>query len=151
ENVNRYFLQVGWLPATQGNAIALPDSNSLWTANRDTLTPETPVTFTWRNPQGITFSVEVALDNDYLFTVTQQVTNPTGQTVEVMPYGLANRAVPESSRFSTIMHTGPIGVFDGTLTETSFGDLKDDRTEKYADTKGWVGVADEYWLTTFIP
>lgn len=151
QNVNRYFLQVGWLPATQGGDVQLPDSDTLWSADRDTLTPDTPVTFTWRNPQGVTFNVEVSLDRDYLFTLRQEVVNRSGKTVAVMPYGLANRAVPQGDRFGTIIHSGPIAVMNGTLTEMTYDDLNDDGKRRFTEAKGWVGIADKYWLTAFMP
>lgn len=151
ENVNRYFLQVGWLPASQKSGVQLPDSNSLWQADSDMLTPENPVTFTWSNPQGIAFSVKISLDEDYLFTVEQEINNPTSSPITVMPYGLANRAVPKGDRFGTIIHTGPMGVFNGTLSETSYGNLEDEGKERFADTQGWFGIADKYWLTAFVP
>lgn len=151
QNANRYFLQVGWLPATQGG-VQVPDANTLWESDSNTLTPESPVTFNWTNPQGVTFMVHVSIDRNYLFSVRQEVRNGSGQAVSLMPYGLANRAVPkEGEQFTTLIHTGPIGVFDGTLTEVSYDDLKDDGKMTYSDAQGWVGIADKYWLTAFVP
>lgn len=151
QNVHRYFLQVGWLPVSRDSDVELPDNNSLWQADGKRLTPDNPVTFTWRNRQGIVFSAKVSLDENYLFTVEQEVMNPTGRDIAVMPYGLANRAVPDGDRFGAIIHTGPIGVFDDTLTEVSYADLAKDRTVRFRETQGWFGMADKYWLTAFIP
>ena len=40
-----------------GNDMALPDGGTVWTANRQSLTPDTPVTFTWDNGQGLLLSL----------------------------------------------------------------------------------------------
>lgn len=148
----RYFAQVGWLPAAQNAGVTLPDENSLWTASGSELAPGKPVTFTWNNGQGLDFTVTMTLDENYLFTFEQQVHNATGEPVDLLPYGLINRAVPLGDRFSTILHTGPIGSFNNELTEVSYEDLAEDEQKlTYANTSGWLGVADKYWLTAFIP
>ena len=45
------------------------------------LTPSSPVTLSWDNGQGLIFRRTIAVDADYLFTVTDEVENKTGQSV----------------------------------------------------------------------
>ena len=47
--------------------------------------PKTPITLTWTNPQGVEFKREIAVDDDYMFTVTDTVTNHAAQTLSVYP------------------------------------------------------------------
>lgn len=125
-NENRYFVQIGWLPATQGGTLKLPDGKSQWTANSSTLMPDSPVSLSWNNGQGVEFRVDIALDENYLFTIKQNVINNSGSDINVMPYGLINRSEPQADRFNAILHRGPIGVFNGELTEVSYEDLHDE-------------------------
>lgn len=148
---DRYFLQLGWLSA--GHNTVVPDDGAVWQADSDTLTPEQPVTLHWKNPQGVEFLVHLALDENYLFTVKQEVHNNSAKPVAVAPYGLINQTLPhEDTNFNAIIHRGPIGVLDGaTLTETAYKDLESDGVETFKDARGWLGIADKYWLTAFVP
>jgi YidC/Oxa1 family membrane protein insertase len=152
QHASRYFAQIGWLASNQGDSVALPDSNSLWTADSNELTPRQPVTFSWDNGQNVTFRVQVALDENYLFTIRQQVVNNSTRNINVLPYGLINRSEPHEDSFSNVLHRGPIGVFNGELTEVSYKALREDEEKhNFNDTQGWLGMADKYWLTAFIP
>ena len=53
----------------------VPGADTLWQAGRKTLTPETPVTLTWDNGKGLKFYRTYAIDENYMFTVTQKVKN----------------------------------------------------------------------------
>ena len=151
QHASRYFAQVGWLPAVRGSDVKLPDEKSLWSADDSQLTPKNPVTLQWDNGQGVTFLVHITLDKDYLFSMRQEVINNSGKSIDIMPYGLINRSEPSASdRFGAILHSGPIGVFNGELTEVSYDDLRGDEQKKgFSDTHGWLGMADKYWLTAF--
>lgn len=144
-----YFAEFGWTAAEAGTR--LPDANTLWQADSDTLTPERPVTLKWDNGQGMVFSLKIALDSAYLFTVEQSVENRSKNTVTVMPYGLVNRAFPNLPDKYLIQHDGPLGVMDGTLKEVHYKDLRDDGAQHFAGAKGWFGITDKYWLTALVP
>ena len=147
----RYFMQVGWLAAA-GQAITLPDANTVWQADSEELTPSRPVTFHWQNPEGMRFEITVVMDKDYLFSVTQKIHNTSGQTISVMPYGLINRNIPENKdRFSAIVHQGPIAMVDKELNETGYGKLRKESKQKLAGNINWLGLSDKYWLTAFLP
>jgi len=42
--------------------MALPSSDTQWTADKELLTPDSPVTLTWDNGEGLTFKREIAID-----------------------------------------------------------------------------------------
>ncbi len=150
-----YFSRFGW--AATGSGITLPDSNTLWEADGGTLTPDTPVTLRWNNGEGLTFEQVFALDDEYLFTVTQRVLNNGGEEVSLAPFGLISRTGTPQILGFYILHEGPLGVFDGALEEYDYDDdLKDEYLgqEVVIDkptTGGWIGITDKYWLTALVP
>src|SRR3546814_20393556 len=68
---NAYFLQIGW----SGEGVELPDANTAWTASAPVLAPDSPVTLSWANGTGQRFAIGLAIDDDYMFTLTQRVVN----------------------------------------------------------------------------
>ena len=145
-----YYATFGW-SGVRGASVTLPGPNTKWRAEGDRLTPNQDVTLSWTNESGLTFERIYAIDRDYMVTVTQRVTNATGEAVSMAPYGLiSRRGTPETSGFY-ILHEGPIAVLDGTLDEYSYGDLRDDGVIA-TDTKGgWIGITDKYWLVGLVP
>jgi YidC/Oxa1 family membrane protein insertase len=144
-----YFAEFGWVAATPGAVV--PSSETMWTADRDTLTADRPVTFTWDNGQGLRFERRYAIDRNYMFQVTQRVVNTGGTPVDLHPFGLVSRhGTPHTAGFY-ILHEGPIGVFNSTLAEYSYGDLKDKKAIEKKTTTGWIGITDKYWLVALIP
>ena len=143
-----YFAEFGWVPA---NGAVVPGPDTPWTANRDVLAPGSPVTLTWDNGQGLRFSRTYAIDEDYMFTVTQRITNTGTAPAALYPYGLISRwDTPEVTQFF-ILHEGPLGVFDGTLKELGYDDLQDEGTVQQRATGGWIGITDKYWLAALVP
>ena len=147
---NPYFANFGWV---SGEDIPTPGPETVWQADGEKLTPETPVTLSWDNGQGLTFERAFEVDEDYMFTVTQRVVNDSGQSVTLTPYGLISRTgAPEVTGFY-ILHEGLIGVFNGTLEEVDYDDLEDegDRVQNYDSTGGWLGITDKYWMAALVP
>lgn len=147
-----YFAEFGWIPAGDTPATALPGSGADWKASGETLTPQTPITLTWDNGQGVVFERVVSVDADYMFSVTQRVRNNSDKPIALAPYGRVQRVgTPALSGFY-ILHEGPIGVMDGVLKEYKYADLKDEgQTANAATTGGWIGFTDKYWLVSLVP
>ncbi|MCC9624369.1 membrane protein insertase YidC [Thalassospira sp. MA62] len=144
-----YFAEFGWVGSNSG--LDLPNSDTQWTADRDVLTSDSPITLSWDNGSGLTFTREISIDENYLFSVKQSVTNNSGSDVTVYPYGLISRkGTPATSGFA-VLHEGPIGVIDGSLEEYSYGDLVDDGAVEEQTTGGWLGFSDKYWLVALAP
>lgn len=145
-----YYAEFGWVPETPG--VPTPNATTRWTVQgTPTLTPDQPVTMSWDNGQGLVFERTVAVDRNYMFTVTQRVRNTGTEPVRLMPYSLAARhGTPHTSGFY-ILHEGPIGVFDGTLLEEKYTDLKSAGTVTRQTTGGWIGFTDKYWLVSIVP
>ncbi|MEG3617159.1 membrane protein insertase YidC [Magnetovibrio sp. PR-2] len=151
--MDSYYAEYGWV----GTNIKTPNNESEWTADRTVLDPANPVTLSWNNGEGLTFKRTIAIDKDYMFTITQRVENNSGEAVTMSPYGLVTRwGTPEVSGLY-ILHEGPLGVFEGVLEEFDYDDLVDDGTLtttggiRNQTTGGWIGFTDKYWLTALVP
>ena len=149
-----YFAEFGWIAAAAKNGAPttkVPDADTVWTPSSSTLTPETPVTLTWDNGQGLVFSRTYEVDKNFMFKITQAVANKGTNTVELFPYGLVSRqGTPETSGFY-ILHEGLLGVNNGELKEVDYDDLQEQKLESSTGTGGWIGITDKYWLTALVP
>ncbi len=157
-----YYALYGWIPGGGLTFDQVPGANTEWrVAAGERLAVGAPVTLEWDNGAGLTFRREIAIDEDYLFTVTQSVENRTGEAVRLAPYGLiARHGVPPDLKRFFILHEGIIQMADGKLTEISYSDATDlpvveregaraEATEVAAN--GWIGITDHYWMTTLMP
>lgn len=145
------YIDYGW--AAADNAVPVPDSKTMWRAfGSDRLTPENPVTLIWDNGQGLRFERMIALDEHYMFTVTQKVTNNSGKKVTLYPYGLvAQQGIPEDFQSTWLLHEGPMGYIGESLYEVSYSDLRKGASEQHQAVQGWIGITDKYWLTSLVP
>ncbi|MBV0913110.1 membrane protein insertase YidC [Anianabacter salinae] len=159
---NAYYALFGWAPGGALTFEDVPGATTEWSVESGSaLTPETPVTIRWDSPTGLIFRREIAVDDDYLFTVTQTVENTGTATQRLAPYALlARHGEPEDMKNFFILHEGLIAMTDGELTETSYDnmteyDLDDSQTLRseafQVEGNGWIGFTDHYWMATLIP
>ncbi|MBY6137300.1 membrane protein insertase YidC [Nocardioides marinus] len=157
-----YYALYGWAPGAGLSASDVPGANTLWSAPEGaTLTPDSPVTLTWDNGKGLTFNRTIAVDKDYMFSVTQSVTNASGGTVSLAPYGtLARHGLPQDLKNFFILHEGLVGMADGELSEIDYDDMEDFELDprdgaraevRQVAENGWIGFTDHYWMTTLVP
>ncbi|WP_417618049.1 membrane protein insertase YidC [Parasphingorhabdus sp.] len=163
-----YFSRVGWA----GDGVAVPDDNTIWSADRSKLTPETPVTLTWSNETGQTYAIKLSIDDDYLITSEQNVINRSETPIALRPYGLINRKrdlenIPPSEASTWTIHSGPVGVYEGAANydvdyknlageepgffASLFGTSAVAGTNSYDKDVSWLGFTDKYWLSALIP
>jgi YidC/Oxa1 family membrane protein insertase len=144
-----YFIDIGW----SGANVALPDGETIWRADGAKLTPESPVTLTWDNGQGLTFSRILGLDDEYMITVTQRVENSSGAEVTLFPYGRVLRVGRPPTLGFFILHEGLIGVFDGVKDEQTYDDVDEasDGRIDHDSIGGWLGITDKYWMAAVVP
>ncbi len=144
---NGYLIECGWLGENQG---LFPDGETLWEASSTKLSPETPVVLSWKNEKGILFQRTIEVDENYLFKVSEKVTNTTEESFDVMNWALISRiGLPETSDYM-VLHEGAVGVINGKLKELTYKNLKESATAEQNAT-GWFGFTDKYWLTSLIP
>jgi len=148
-----YYAEYGWVPAS-GADTPVPGNDTVWRVEgQNTLSPSTPVTLVWDNGKGLVFRRKVAVDGDYLFTLTDEVENKTGGEVTLYPYMLISRHGTPKTLGYYILHEGPIGVLgDAGLHEPNYADLlKEGGTKTFKQTGGWIGITDKYWAAALVP
>ena len=149
-----YYAEFGWVAAA-GSGIAVPTPTTVWTASGGPLAPDAPVTLRWDNGQGLTFVQQVAVDDDFLFTITQRVENSGAAAATLYPYGRIRRTGTPDTLGFFVLHEGPLGVFNGTLKELGYDDLQDlDAGQAITETSsdgGWLGITEKYWLLALVP
>ncbi|GIS66020.1 MAG: hypothetical protein CM1200mP4_3680 [Rhodospirillaceae bacterium] len=120
-------------------------------ASEDSTFPRAPGSLNLGNGEGLRFERLIAIDDDYMFTVTDRVQNITDDPLLLYPYGLIRRTHEPPTLGFFILHKGPPWSFNGTLKEIDYDDLRDSRSESIETTGGWIGITDKYWLAALIP
>ena len=147
-----YFIEFGW---SSPDGIKVPNGKSLWKSSSNILSPDKNITLKWDNGENITFYQDISVDDSFMITVNQRVENNSNNSVTLYPYGLIRRAGEPKTIDFFVLHEGPLGVFDGTLSEKSYGDLTEAGKKginiKPSETGGWIGLTDKYWLTALLP
>jgi YidC/Oxa1 family membrane protein insertase len=145
-----YFAEFGWLT---GNGTVSGGARTQWTADRDTLTADTPVVLTARTEDGLVLTRTVSVDEHFMFTIADQVQNTGAAPINVSAFGRVARVNTPDTLGFFILHEGPIGILDDTLHEIDYDDLKDEpeRPQTFQSNGGWLGITDIYWLTAVIP
>ena len=142
-----YFAGFGW----QGQGLNAPGADTVWKASATELSIGHPVMLTAANAQGQRFALQIAVDGNYQFTVTQIVGNAGRAPVAVAAYGLVNRTGVSKDAATWQNHTGPMSVHNGKADYSyKFKDV-DAGAERFSSTGGWHGFTDKYWLTALVP
>ncbi len=146
---NGYLIESGFV--TSDKNIGIPDSNTSWSLiGNNKLTEKSPIKLSWSNNQGITFEKEISLDEKYLFTIKQSVSNSTNKKYDFYSYGqIIRNKIPEISNFY-ILHEGLIATLDDELIEEDYDDIQEKKFSRTSQ-KGWLGIGDKYWITSLIP
>ena len=144
-----YYAEFGWVGSSDD--LKLPGANTSWKATQTQLRPGKPVTLTWDNQSGLLFERTYEIDDGYMITATQRVTNTKKKSVGLFPYGLIARSGTPDTLGFYILHEGPLGVFNDTLREYDYDDLQETRKVEVQSTGGWIGITDKYWLAALVP
>ena len=140
----------GWRGA---NLAGLPDGTTPWTqTSQGPLSVGHPLDLAYTSPGGLVFHREIAVDDNYLFTVTDQVQNTGTAPAEITPFGTVLRTgvLPDAGKAAM---EGAVGMFNGELKQFKFPKWKKDGEEAsgLTSTGGWMGITDKYWMTVFVP
>lgn len=127
-------------------------STAVWQADGAKLTPTTPVTLTRTDASGITYAIKFAVDADYMITATQTVTNASEGAAIIQPFALIKRTSTNATIDQFASHSGPVGVFGGTLWDPhSYDELAEIGQEQPEGAPDWLGFVDQYWLGALVP
>ena len=149
---NGQYAEIGYVaPADAGQ---MPGPETVWTAPANAvLTPSTPVTLTFVNDKGVSFTRTVSVDDEYMFKVVDRIENGSDQPVSIQNYGRVTRFDKPSEASIYVLHEGLVGV-TGTegLQEIDYSEIEDaKRVSPSKSTDGWLGITDKYWAVALVP
>ena len=145
-----YWAETGFVSPGGGKT---PNLDTVWTADRQTLSPSQPVTLTWDNGEGLLFKRKIAIDDKYMFTITDSVVNSGSAPVGVQSYGLVLRHGRPNVAGYSVLHEGFEGVVGGQEHAPTYAaiDKATGKVEAYKGDGGWLGFTDKYWGSAIIP
>ncbi|WP_317993583.1 membrane protein insertase YidC [Bartonella gliris] len=142
---------------------ALPQSDTQWQieGTNTTLTPSTPVTLIYNNGQGQIFRRTLSVDDHYMFTIEDSISNESDKPIHLSSYArVARAAPPEHTNATYLLHEGMIGIAGDSLKTEKYKNLAEldpnpDNGQKSItfskETGGWIGITDKYWAVAVIP
>ncbi|MFZ0838846.1 MAG: membrane protein insertase YidC, partial [Xanthobacteraceae bacterium] len=145
-----FYAEFGWI-AGAGMTLKLPNADTVWRQDGSgALQVGHPVTLVYDNGEGLEFHRTIGVDDKYLFTIEDSVSNKGTAPVTLYPYGLISRHGTPKTLGYYILHEGFIGVLDGAVQEKSYKSIEEKRAD-FNNTKGWLGITDKYWAATLLP
>lgn len=161
-SANAYYALYGWQPGGALGFEDVPGAATEWRiASGTTLAPGQPLVLEWDNGKGLNFRRTFEVDQDYMFSVRQSVTNSGTEAVRLAPYGLiARHGLPPDLENFFISHEGTIQMADGRLSERDYSDIQEAEpsaaegvpmVSTEVTTNGWLGFGDKYWMAMLIP
>lgn len=145
-----YYAETGWI--ADDASVSVPGKSTTWKkVSKDaTLTPDAPLVLEWDNGSGVTFERKIAIDPNFLFTVTQKATNNSGKAITLYPYSaITHKGIPVHDQ--TVGYEGPIGYVNEDLHEIKYKKLLKEPNQSFEGNTGWIGISQKYWLTSVIP
>jgi YidC/Oxa1 family membrane protein insertase len=149
---NPFYAEFGWLSAASGPH-KVPTANTVWRQDGSgSLSVGHPVTLIWDNGEGLSFRRTIAVDNDYLFTIRDEVENHGQNPVSLTPFALISRHGTPKTLGYYILHEGLIGVLgDQGLQEVTYKTIEDKKRMVFRVTNAWLGITDKYWAAVLLP
>ncbi len=145
----QHFAQFGWV----GEGAALPDAKTVWRADGEALTPQTPITLAYDNGEGQQFRIKLSIDENYMIVAEQTAANTGSGPIVARPFATVTRTNAGASLDTWLAHSGPMGAFGDSA---EYGPDYDDLAEEgVANPEGgrthWIGFSDIYWLSALVP
>jgi YidC/Oxa1 family membrane protein insertase len=110
------------------------------------------VTLTYDNDEGLEFRRTIAVDDKYVFTIKDEVTNTGASPISLFPYALISRHGTPHTAGYYILHEGLIGVLgDSGLQEYTYKNITEKKAVNFDVTNGWLGITDKYWAAVLLP
>lgn len=152
-----YFAEHGWVSGP-GPKAKLPNRDTIWkvTGGKE-LTPATPLELTWDNGEELVFKRTIAVDQNFLFTISDKVSNKSGKDVILFPYARIFRGGTPKIEGFWVQHEGMIGFIgqkeEQKLEKLNYSDaLEPGGNKTFKDViGGWLGFTDKYWASALVP
>ncbi|MCX7566853.1 membrane protein insertase YidC [Sulfitobacter sp. F26169L] len=159
---NAQYALHGWAAASGVEPTAVPGPNTEWQlSSGETLGIDAPITLSWDNGAGLLFTKQIAIDDQYMFTITQSVENTGTASAAMAPYAvLARHGEPTDLKNFFILHEGVVAMTDGEYSEIDWDEMPEfeynqragARTQEKSITEnGWIGFTDHYWMSVLVP
>lgn len=146
---------------------ALAGNSDTWSATESEFGGDNSGTLVLEK-DGIRIERTISVDDNYMFTFTDTVTNLGTETRTLIPIGTVRRfgewkefidaTDPGSSKKVGFAHQGLMGSFDSALTWRNYknvmkgkGIKKAEDGIRIAETGGWLGLTDMYWMAALVP
>ncbi|HKS86937.1 MAG TPA: membrane protein insertase YidC [Pseudolabrys sp.] len=147
-----FYAEFGWTSANGSNA-KVPTADTVWKqSGTGALGVSHPVTLTYDNGEGLEFRRTISVDDKYMFTIKDEVTNKGSSPVSLYPYALISRHGTPQTQGYYILHEGLIGVLgDAGLQEYTYKNIAEKKSVSFDVTNGWLGITDKYWAAVLVP
>ncbi len=143
-----FYAVVNWLGAP-----GLPTESSTWTqTGAGALSDTNPLKLQFTGTD-VRIDRTIAIDANYMFTVTDTVTNTGAASLNVQPVAvLRQRQLPDHLKPPPQAHAGVIGVYGPKKNQmTKYSDLSKGKGVLEAASAGWIGLTTKYWMAAVIP
>lgn len=155
----------GWEDASGAAPVS---ARTAWTApDGARLAIGSPVTLSTTTEDGLAITRTIAVDDKYVFTITDVVKNEGAAERTLRPFATVRRTgLPPDFIPNQIVHQGMLGVFGPKLllNESTYQKaqkhakdkaqgkrLEDERLIAARGEGGWLGFSDHYWLAALVP
>jgi YidC/Oxa1 family membrane protein insertase len=147
-----FYAEFGWFPQS-GVSLKLPNADTMWQQEGSgTLGIGRPVTLVYDNGEGLQFRRTIAVDENYLFALKDEVINKGANPVTLYPFALISRHGTPQTLGYYILHEGLIGVFgDKGLQEETYANIEKQKEISFTATDVWLGITDKYWAAALLP
>jgi len=144
------YISDNWAIEERGTGV-----NAQWAVvSGDELTPDSQIVMRHQG-EGFTVQRTISIDDQYLITLDDVVTNTSGQNVVLNRNALARQhGIPkgdgDARDVSFILHQGAIAIVDEKQEQLPYKKFEDQREASFNGTGGWAGLTDKYWLSAAI-
>jgi YidC/Oxa1 family membrane protein insertase len=147
-----FYAEFGWVGGAGANVKA-PGPDTLWQQEGSgALSPGHPITLVYDNGEGLKFRRTIAVDDKFLFTLRDEVSNSGTAPATLYPYARISRIGTPQTQSYYILHEGLIGVMgDQGLQEFTYKTIDDKKNVAFKATNAWMGITDKYWAATLLP
>jgi YidC/Oxa1 family membrane protein insertase len=146
-----FYAEFGW-SAPSGVAVKLPSYDTIWQQQGSgTLSVGRPITLVYDNGDGLEFRRTIAVDENYMFTIKDEVANKGAAPVTLYPYAIVSRHGTPQTLGYVVLHEGFIGVLNDKLQEETYADVEKKKSFAFTSANAWLGITDKYWAATLIP
>src|SRR5690606_35243651 len=142
-----FYVDVAWTTPTSTTA------DKPWSqTSTGPLSEANPLTLSYSTP-AVRIDRTIAIDGDYMFTVSDTVTNTGAEAVTLTPVvQLRQRSLTELLKPPPNAHAGALGTFGAKTSQMKkYADLNKGQEVSENVTGGWIALTTKYWMAAAIP